>query len=83
LYGPGGKAQTVEFIVGGKQGNTGLMPTLVPVVGQGGGGAAQAPRAGGADSSAQVRASVEQVLRDMTTPKSGKPQTEAPSSSTP
>lgn len=79
MYGPGGKAQTVEFIIGGKQGSgAGLMPTMVPVVGQGG-GTAQAPRA--AADAAQVRAGVEQVLRDMTTPRTSRSQAETPSSS--
>ena len=78
MYGPGGKAQTVEFIVGGKLGggNAGLVPTMVPVVGQG--GTAQSPKAG-ADN-AQIRAGVEQALREMTNPRTNRPQAEAPSS---
>lgn len=73
MFGPSGKVQSVEFIVGGKQGGkAGLMPTLVPVVGQAG-GTAQAPRTAAAtESSKDVRTEVEQVLRDMTTPKGGR-----------
>lgn len=77
MFGPTGKTQSVEFIVGGKQAaKASLTPTLVPVVGQAG-GAGAGPR--GLDTT-QVRADVEQVLRDMTTPRTNRPKAEAPGS---
>ena len=59
-----GRIGGIEFIVGGKGGGAALMPTLLPLGLPNG-----PPQAAPATRSADVRATVEQVLREVSTPR--------------